>query len=184
MNIRTPTANLLAIERHFAAPPPFVFALWSRPSLVSAWWGPAGHHLSTCEMDFRPGGRWRFDMARDGVDHAIHGVYHEIVADRRLQFSYHFDAFDVHSVVSVRLAAEGDGSRLAFLQTGFPDDHHRDGHGGGWTSTFDILQDLLLKLHGVGSVYPSLPERQTSGVAADLAEARRRHDAEQGVDRP
>jgi uncharacterized protein YndB with AHSA1/START domain len=183
MNIRAASANLLAMERHFAAPPPFVFALWSQPSLVAAWWGPADHHLTACEIDFRPGGRWRFNMARDGADHWIHGVYHEIAPDDRLVFSYHFDEFDVHSVVSVRLAAEGDGTRLTFLQTGFPDHGHRDGHGGGWTSTFDILQDLLLKLHGVGSVYPALPARQVTGVAADLAEARRRHDEERAAAR-
>jgi uncharacterized protein YndB with AHSA1/START domain len=170
--------NLLALDRSFSAPPAFVYALWSNPALVSAWWGPEGHHLATCEIDFRPGGNWRFNMARDGADHWAHGTYHEIVRDERLTFSYLFPEFGVRSVVSIRLAAEGQGTRLRFLQTGFPDAENHAGHATGWSSTFAILEDLLLKLHGIGSVYPTLPPGRVSGIAEDLAEARRRHDAE------
>jgi uncharacterized protein YndB with AHSA1/START domain len=183
MTHHAPPATLLTLERCFPAPPPFVFALWSNPGLVSSWWGPEGHHLATCDMDLRPGGHWRFNMRRDGADHWTHGVYHEVVPDERLLFSYHFDAFDVHSIVSVRLAPEGAGTRLHFLQTGFPDAGHLAGHRGGWSSTFDILEDLLLKLHGIGSVYPTLPPARVSAVAADLAEARRRHDDALSADR-
>ena len=170
--------NLLALDHHFAAPPAFVFGLWSHPSLVSAWWGPEHHHLATCEIDFRPGGNWRFNMERDGAAHWVHGTYHEIVPDAGLLFSYRFAEFGVQSIVSIRLQADGQGTRMQFLQTGFPDAENHAGHAGGWSSTFGILEDLLLKLHGIGSVYPSLPAAKVSGVAADLAEARRRHDAE------
>lgn len=169
--------NLLSLDRHFAAAPGFVFALWSHPSLVSAWWGPEGHHLTTCEIDFRPGGNWRFDMTRDGESHRIHGTYHQIVPQERLMFSYRFPEFGVQSIVSLRFTAEGQGTRMQFLQTGFPNEEHLTGHKGGWTSTLAILEDLLLRLNGIGSVYPSLPPARLSGVAEDLAEARRRHDA-------
>jgi uncharacterized protein YndB with AHSA1/START domain len=169
-------SNLLALDHRFNAPPGFVFSLWSNPALVSAWWGPEGHHLQTCEIDFRPGGNWRFDMARDGQSHWAHGTYHEILPDERLMFSYRFPEFGVQSIVSLQFAAEGQGTRMHFLQTGFPDDAQRIGHGGGWMSTFSILEDLLLRLHGIGSVYPALPPAKVSGLARDLAEARRRHD--------
>jgi uncharacterized protein YndB with AHSA1/START domain len=170
--------NLLAIDRSFSAPPAFVFGLWSHPSLVSAWWGPEEHHLQTCEIDFRPGGNWRFNMAKRGEDHWVHGTYHEIVAHERLLFSYRFPMFAVQSIVSLRFTAEGQGTRMQFLQTGFPNDEHVTGHNGGWNSTFSILEGLLLRLHGIGSVYPALPPAKVGGVAADLAEARKRHDAE------
>ncbi|MFO1202682.1 MAG: SRPBCC family protein [Tabrizicola sp.] len=167
--------NLLALDHHFAATPAFTFALWSDPHLVSAWWGPEHHHLTTCEIDFRPGGTWRFNMERDG-DHWIHGTYHEIVPDQRLLFSYRFPEFGVQSIISLTFTPEGQGTRMHFLQTGFPNAGHRAGHKTGWTSTFSILEDLLLRLHGIGSVYPTLPPAKLSGVARDLAEARRRHD--------
>ena len=171
--------NLLALDRHVAATPAFTFALWSDPALVSAWWGPEGHHLTTCEIDFRPGGNWRFNMERDGQPHWIHGTYHEIVPDRGLLLSYRFPEFGVQSIVSLRLAPEGRGTRMHFLQTGFPDEDTWRGHQGGWQSSFAILEDLLLKLHGIGVVHPTLPPAKVSGVAQDLAEARRRHDDEQ-----
>ncbi len=170
--------NLLALDRHVAAAPAFVFTLWSHPALVSAWWGPEGLHLATCEIDFRPGGNWRFVMARDGESHLIHGTYHQIIPEERLMFSYRFPEFGVQSIVSLTFTPEGQGTRMGFLQTGFPNEEHFTGHKGGWTSTLSILEDLILKLNGIGSVYPTLPPAKLSGVAEDLMEARRRHDAE------
>ncbi|MFN3993998.1 MAG: SRPBCC domain-containing protein [Tabrizicola flagellatus] len=170
--------NLLALDRHLDATPAFAFALWSDPRLVSAWWGPEGHHLATCDIDFRPGGTWRFNMEKDGQPHWIHGTYHEIVPDRRIVLSYLFPQFGVQSVISLRFVPEGQGTRMQFLQTGFPDEENWRGHQGGWLSSFAILEDLLLRLHGIGSVYPTLPPARISGLAQDLAEARRRHDAD------
>jgi uncharacterized protein YndB with AHSA1/START domain len=170
--------NILDLVRDFAAPVPYVFALWSRPEFVSAWWGPVGHRLTVCEIDFRPGGHWRFNMEEKGMPHWIRGVYHEILPGKRLSFSYHFDEFDVHSVVSVRFEPDGAGTRMHFRQTGFPSGDGRDGHERGWNSTFDILQKMLFAVHGIGSVLPDLPEARMSGVARDLAEARCRHDEE------
>lgn len=176
MTLHAPLDNLLALDHHFSAPPEFVFTLWSHPSLVSAWWGPVGHHLTTCEIDFRPGGSWRFNIERDGAPHWIHGTYHQILPGQRLLFSYHFPEFAVHSIVSINLAAEGAGTRMRFLQTGFPDKENCEGHRFGWGSTLGILESLLLQLNGISSVYPSLPAGKLSGVARDLAEARRKHD--------
>jgi uncharacterized protein YndB with AHSA1/START domain len=170
--------NLLAIDRSLDAPPAFVFALWSNPALVSSWWGPEHHHLAACEIDFRPGGNWRFNMAREGADHWVHGTYHEIVPDQRMLFSYLFPEFGVQSVISIRFDPKGPGTRMQFLQTGFPDAENHAGHAGGWSSTFGILEDLILKLNGIGSVYPTLPPERVSSLAQDLAAARRRHDAE------
>jgi uncharacterized protein YndB with AHSA1/START domain len=168
--------NLLALDRHFDASPAFSFALWSDPRLVSAWWGPEGHHLTTCEIDFRPGGNWRFNMEQGGANHWIHGTYHQIIPDQRLMFSYRFPEFAVQSIISLTFTPEGAGTRMRFLQTGFPNQEHFIGHRGGWTSTLSILEDLLLRLNGIGSVYPTLPPARVSGVAQDLIEARRRHD--------
>jgi uncharacterized protein YndB with AHSA1/START domain len=170
--------NLLALDRHLDATPGFAFALWSNPSLLTAWWGPEGHHLTTCDIDLRPGGTWRFNMERDGQPHWIHGTYHEVVPDQRLIFSYRFPEFSVQSVISLTFTAEAQGTRMHFLQTGFPSAEELAGHRGGWMSSLSILEDLLLRLNGIGSVYPTLPPAKLSGVAQDLAEARRRHDAD------
>jgi uncharacterized protein YndB with AHSA1/START domain len=168
--------NLLALDRRFDATPAFTYALWSNPALLATWWGPEGHHLTTCEVDLRPGGTWRFNMERDGEPHWIHGTYHEVVPNQRLMFSYRFPEFAVQSIVSLTFAPEGQGTRMHFLQTGFPDAENWRGHQSGWLSSFSILEDLLLRLNGIGTVYPTIPPAKISGVAQDLAEARRRHD--------
>jgi uncharacterized protein YndB with AHSA1/START domain len=166
--------NVLRIDRHFAAPRPFVFALWADPALLRTWWGPAGMRLAACEIDFRPGGRWRYHMTAPGVSHWTTGVYHEILPGERLVFSYDFNDLDVHSVVSVRFAEAGAGTGMQFCQTGFPNAAERQGHGGGWGSTFQILEEVLLRLHGIGSVFPDLPPARRDGVARDLEAARQR----------
>jgi hypothetical protein len=138
---------------------------WSRPG--------GGRSITTC----RPA-RSTFDPAAPGVS-TWRGMGPTIgrmaptmrsCRGERLLFSYLFPEFKVQSVVSVRLEAEGQGTRMRFLQTGFPDAENHAGHAGGWSSTFAILEDLVLKLHGIGSVYPTLPPARVSGVAHDLAE--------------
>lgn len=170
--------NVLRIERHLDAPRAFCFALWTTPALLRPWWGPEGHRLATCDIDFRVGGRWRFNMAKPGESHWTTGVYHDIADNEQLVFSYDFEELNVHSVVSINLSDERNGTLLRFCQTGFPTKAERDGHGWGWGSTFSILQNALLGLHGVGSVFPSLPAAKQDGVARDLEAARERFEAD------
>lgn len=39
-----------------------LFRLWSNPIHLSQWWGPHGFSVTTHEMEFKPGGTWRFSM--------------------------------------------------------------------------------------------------------------------------
>ena len=75
-------------------------------------------------------------------------------------------------------AEAGDRTKMRFVQTGFPNAENFEGHGWGWGSTFRLLEDALLKLHGIGSVWPELPSAKESGVARDLEAARQRFEAE------
>ena len=52
----------LVITRVFDAPRPLVFKAWTQPEHIVRWWGPKGFTLTACEMDFRPGGAFRFSM--------------------------------------------------------------------------------------------------------------------------
>ena len=170
--------QVLRIEREMPAPRPFVFALWRTPALLAPWWGPEGHRLKTCEIDFRPGGAWRFNMVKGADSHWTHGIYHEIVAPERLVFSYNFEAYDISSIVSVRFSDAGARTAMRFVQTGFPSAEHSEGHGWGWRSTFSILEKALLGLHGIGTVWPDLPPHRESEVAKDLEAARQRLEAD------
>ena len=72
--------RVLVITRIFDAPPHLVFKAWTEPERLVRWWGPRGFTLTSCELDFRPGGRFRFCMrSSEGTDYRSEGVYREIV---------------------------------------------------------------------------------------------------------
>jgi uncharacterized protein YndB with AHSA1/START domain len=82
-----PAKNEFVISRVFAAPRALVFAAWTDPKHVAAWWGPRGF-TARCEMDLRPGGAFRIVMlGPDGEEFPMKGVYREIVAPERLVYS-------------------------------------------------------------------------------------------------
>lgn len=52
----------LEMTRIYRAPRALVLKMWSDPDLITQWWGPMGFTTETFEMEFRPGGIWRFSM--------------------------------------------------------------------------------------------------------------------------
>ena len=60
--VTTPTEREIRIERVFDAPRDHVFATMTDPELIPEWWGPNGVTTVVDQMDFRPGGSWRFVM--------------------------------------------------------------------------------------------------------------------------
>lgn len=137
----------LRISRVFDAPPTLLFKLWADPAHRVRWWGPEGMALSTCVMDFRPGGEWRIAMrSADGYEHHVHGRFTEIVEPNRLCFTYVNDSDGVEMLVEMDFAAEGDGTRMEFSQAPFVSVDERDGHSWGWNSTFDLLDRYAAKV--------------------------------------
>ena len=45
------------VEREFDAPIERVWAAWTEPAGLRAWWGPTGFTCPRAEVDIRPGGR-------------------------------------------------------------------------------------------------------------------------------
>jgi uncharacterized protein YndB with AHSA1/START domain len=85
----------IVMRRLFNAPRSLVFDCWTRPELLSRWYGgPDGWTLTVCEVDLRPGGAYRF-VARDtgGMEMGWGGVYQEVVPPERLVAT---EAFDEH----------------------------------------------------------------------------------------
>jgi hypothetical protein len=105
----------------------------------------------------------------------VSGTYHEVEPASRLVYSYHFQGTEFFSTISVDLAPDGDGTRLEFLQTGFPDAQARIEHQRGWPQAIKVMGDALLARHGIGTLWPKLPEKtHLDGVARDLEAARAR----------
>lgn len=73
--------------RVLKAPRENVWAAWTDPKQMAAWWGPKGFTNPVCEMDVRPGGRiWIVMRAPDGSDHPMGGEFREVEAPERLVF--------------------------------------------------------------------------------------------------
>lgn len=73
------------LTRVFAAQRDLVFRIWTDPKYVALWWGIEGSTNPVCELDVRPGGRWRIDMRTAGGSvYPNGGVYLEVIENQRL----------------------------------------------------------------------------------------------------
>jgi len=79
------TEPVLVMQRIFDAPREDVWEALTDPRQVAKWYGGAGFENPVCEMDVRPGGRWRHVMRTpDGSEHALEFVFVEVVKPERL----------------------------------------------------------------------------------------------------
>jgi len=111
MPVATDTAaREIVASRVFDAPRELVWKAWSDPKHIVQWWGPQGFTTTMQEMDFRPGGAWRFIMhGPDGTDYQNKSIYREIVKPERITYSHVsgplFEA-------TVTFTAQGDKTRI------------------------------------------------------------------------
>ena len=141
------TKPSLTLKRRLKASPAQVFSAWADPEKIVRWFGPVETSSSSvrAEMDVRPGGRYRISFqTEDGDYHEVGGVYHEVVPDTRLVFTWAWHSTpDRESLVTVTVAKDGDGAILTLHHEQFFDDTARDGHKRGWTGTLDKLERYL-----------------------------------------
>jgi uncharacterized protein YndB with AHSA1/START domain len=79
-------SNTIRLTRNLAVPLETAFAAWTRPEHVTCWWDPTGAPLTTCEIDLRPGGAFKF-VTQSHSDMPFEGVYREISPPSLLVFS-------------------------------------------------------------------------------------------------
>jgi uncharacterized protein YndB with AHSA1/START domain len=82
----TPSDREVVITRVVSAPRRVVFEAFTNPRHVPNWLiGPEGWTMPVCEIDLRPGGRWRYVHRKaDGSEMTIQGSYREVVPPERL----------------------------------------------------------------------------------------------------
>src|SRR4051812_43452829 len=126
--VTTPSDEEIRMTRLFDAPRDLVFEAMSRPEHITEWWGRLGEGYSVpvCEVDLRPGGRWRFVNRHPRGEAAFHGVYREVAPPERIVFTEIFEAFpDVESVVT-SLLTEEDGKTRLTVTVRYPSQFVRD----------------------------------------------------------
>ena len=131
-------SNTLVITRRLSAAPERVYAAFTRPELARQWMAPGELSVSQVEIDARVGGRYRIVMAGAGREsYSPSGVYEEIVANRKLVYTWKWAHEDLVTRVTIELRAVGDGeTELTLTHTGFADADMRKSHEEGWTGCF------------------------------------------------
>ena len=151
--VTTPSDQEIRMTRLFDAPRELVFEAMSKPEHVRRWWGQLGEGYSVpvCEIDLRPGGRWRFVNRHPQGEAAFYGEYREITPPSRIVFTEIFEDFpDSVSVVTAELTDEGGKTRLT-ATVRYPSKDVRDmvmasGMSTGAGISYDRLEDLVASL--------------------------------------
>jgi uncharacterized protein YndB with AHSA1/START domain len=123
MTERSAVHSTFTIERTYGRPPARVFAAWADPEIKSRWFGGGEDGApAPIEMDFRVGGR-ESNRSEPGADFqfAFDGLYHDIVPDERIVFSYDLSlggSLVSVSLATVELRATGSGTQLTYTEHG------------------------------------------------------------------
>ncbi len=81
------TEPTIVMRRTLEAPRELVWAVLTDPRHVARWYGGHGFQNPVCQMDVRPGGRWRQVMRTpDGAEQAMDFVFVEVVPPERLEW--------------------------------------------------------------------------------------------------
>lgn len=80
-----PGPHDLLLTRVLDAPRALVWKAWTDPEHLKKWFAPLPWTTPVCEMDLRPGGRFRTVMrGPDGTEHDGEGAFLEVVENERL----------------------------------------------------------------------------------------------------
>ncbi len=106
------------IERVYPALPKRVYQAWTNPEMKARWYGPTDQKC-TLSLDYRIGGREQFTgKVSNGLVFGYEAIFHEIVPDHRIVYSYTMDFDKVRisaSLVTVEITASGDDSARLVL---------------------------------------------------------------------
>ncbi len=151
MSDRSATHSTFVIERDYDASPARVFAAWADVNAKGQWFGPGGDQGHA--LDFREGGRERFEAAVAGAVYYYDALYEDIVSDERIVYTYNMCRDGIRmsvSVTTVELLADGGRTHLRYTEQGV---------------FLDGEDKPELREHGTGEMLDKLGETLTQGAA-------------------
>ncbi len=150
--VTLPTDEQILITREFDAPKHLVDRAWTTPELVRRWWTARRGEMTTCEIDLRVGGTWRYVMVADGgMEVAFHGEYREIVPDERLVTTEVYEAMPEGEAVDTLTLTEADRRTTITLLVQHASKADRDAHiesgmEAGLQDALDLLEQVAVSL--------------------------------------
>ena len=151
--VSTPSDHEIRMTRLFDAPRHLVFEAMTRCEHIKRWWGCLGEGYSVpeCQMDLRPGGKWRFVNRHPQGEAVFYGVNKEITPPERIVFTEIYEPFpDAESVVTATFTEEGSQTRLN-VTVRYPSVEVRDavlasGMDKGAAISYDRLEEVAQQL--------------------------------------
>ncbi len=150
--VSLPSDLEIRLERVFDAPRALVYEVITAPEHVRCWYGCGMAEMTTCDIDFRVGGTYRFLLRMpDGSEHGFRGTYLAIEPPSRIVHEEIYEGFpDAVSTVTVELQ-ERDGQTHLTSTVRHTCREHRDGHyqsgmEHGARASYEALAKLLAEL--------------------------------------
>jgi uncharacterized protein YndB with AHSA1/START domain len=92
LSVATPTDREIVLTRSFIALAQLVFDAYTKPELLTRWYGARGWNLVGCDIELREGGRYRFEsLGPDGDTMVQAGTVRQIQAPVRLVLTELFE---------------------------------------------------------------------------------------------
>ncbi len=153
LTVSTPDETSIVVERSFDAPPEKVWRAHTEPEHLRRWLGRADFPLTSCEMDVRVGGkyRWVFTRSATGDTMGISGEFEIVERPTKLVNSEQFDDFPGPSTNTLDLAPLEGGRTALTVAVRYVDQAMRDGWlasgmTDGMSEGYDQLEALLADL--------------------------------------
>jgi uncharacterized protein YndB with AHSA1/START domain len=136
----------LELERVVPARAEVAFQAFAEPGQLAQWWGP--HGFSVPDLDWKPraGAGFRITMQpAEGEAFYLRGEFVEVAVPEKLSFTFTWEPpnpDDVETLVELTLTDLGDATRVHLHQGEFKTEERLELHRGGWTDSFDRLEQL------------------------------------------
>ena len=145
----TPSDREVVVTRVVNAPRRLVFAAWTEPRHLQRWLtGPVGWTMPVCEIDLRPGGRWRYVYRKaSGTEMTLTGSVLEVAPPERLVTTESWGP-EWPDTVNTLVFTESEGRTTIALTITYVSKEARDaaldtGAMDGMNRAFELLEALL-----------------------------------------
>ncbi|MEE9312080.1 MAG: SRPBCC domain-containing protein [Planctomycetota bacterium] len=137
------TSIKIEMERILNASTARVYEVLTKAEHIPAWYGPSdAYKIKIHHWDCKVGGTYRVEFnTPEGENHIVVGEFKELRPNEKVSYTWSWEGQPpMDTLVTFKLTADGDKTKLDLLHDGFPSEEPRDHHTMGWTGSMDRLE--------------------------------------------